>query len=114
MITLKDNLVKIKVLSPALGYIFYKLTIFHDEKMSPHPENLVITSINDGVHMQGSKHYTDEAIDLRSKNFEIDEQKVEFALRFQDYLGPKFRVLLENYAGENEHFHVQVRRGMKF
>lgn len=114
MITLKDKSVTIKELTPALGYIFYKLAIFHDEKMSPQPDELVITSINDGKHMANSKHYTNEAIDLRSKNFETDAHKVEFSLRFQDFLGDKFRVLLENYAGPNEHFHIQVRRGMSF
>ena len=106
MITLKSTAVHLKVVTPALSFILYKLAIFHAEKMVTQPENLVITSINDGAHSPGSKHYTNEAIDLRSKNFTQHTDKVLFALSFQDYLGPKFRVLLENLDTENEHFHI--------
>ena len=114
MITLKNTTVHLKVLTPALAWIFYKLSLFHEEKMATQPNELVITSINDSVHMPGSKHYSNEAIDLRSQNFSNHQEKIMFAMSFQDYLGPKFRVLLENLDTPNEHFHIQVKKGMSF
>lgn len=114
MITVKNSTVHLKVLTPALAWIFYKLSLFHEERLSPQPNELVITSINDSVHTPGSKHYSNEAIDLRSHSFLTDEHKIMFAMRFQDYLGPKFRVLLEHIGEDNEHFHIQVKKGMSF
>jgi hypothetical protein len=114
LIILKSKEVRLKVLSPTLAYIFYKLSEFHEKKLGPQPNDLVITSINDSVHMPGSKHYTNEAIDIRSQSFNSDTNKIEFALTLQDFLGPKFKVLLENLNQVNEHFHVQVRRDTKF
>ena len=112
MITTKSRDVRLKVLSPALAYIFYKLEEFH-RTFGP-IDNLVITSINDGAHGPGSRHYTDEAIDIRSKNFPSEAVKREFRMELEAYLGPKFRVLYESAGLDNQHFHVQVRKGMRF
>lgn len=114
MIILKSEEVRLKVLSPALAHIFYQLSEFHEKRLASQPDELVITSINDSNHMVGSKHYINEAIDLRSKNFKTTSDKIEFALKFQDFLGSKFRIILEYLDKDNEHFHIQVRRGLKF
>lgn len=115
MILTKSAKVRLKVLSPALAWIFYRLELFHSQKLARQPENLTITSINDGVHSPNSRHYTDEAIDIRTHNFESTEQKRIFASRLEEYLGvTKFRVLLENVGQSNEHIHVQVRKGETF
>jgi hypothetical protein len=114
MISTKSNSVIFTELTPALAYILYSLEKFHRRNVVPQPDLLVITSINDGVHSTNSRHYKNEAIDLRSKNFLTREMKRKFRSEFELYLGPKFRVLLENLGTENEHFHIQVRKGQEF
>ena len=77
----------------------------------------VITSINDGAHKNGSKHYSDRAVDLRTKHLPGEAEKVSFALemkRLLDTLG--FDVILEYLSGANEHLHVEFdpKAGEKF
>lgn len=73
--------------------------------------DLVITSGNDSRHGANSRHYVDEAIDVRSHNFASRAAKREFRATFEAALGPQFRVLLECEGTANEHFHAQVRKG---
>jgi len=75
------------------------------------PEDLVITSANDSTHSPTSRHYRDEALDIRSKSFPTRASKDLFRMTLQARLGPKFTVLFENEGGEQEHFHAQVRKG---
>ena len=75
------------------------------------PPELVITSINDSTHGPTSRHYRNEALDLRSKNFSGRGAKRLFRSLFEQSLGPKFRVLLEAEGTDNEHFHAQIRKG---
>lgn len=112
MVKTKSGNVRLVVLTPALAHIFWRLEMFHRE-FGP-VEDLVITSINDGTHKQDSRHYTNEAIDLRSKNFPSESLKLDFRRELEEFLGPKFRVLFENARTDNEHFHIQVRKGMRF
>lgn len=113
MISTKSAKVRFKNLTPAMAWMLYRLEQFH-RVMKGFPLDLVITSMNDGQHMEGSRHYTDEAIDLRTHNFESREQKIEFCMRFGDFLGPKFRILFENEGMPTEHIHIQVRKGFTF
>lgn len=89
------------------------LTVLHDLRTHPDvpPSGLVITSANDSGHMAGSRHYTDEAIDVRSKTFASTAAKLRFRRDFEAALGASFRVLLEGPGTDNEHFHAQVRKG---
>lgn len=75
---------------------------------------LVVTSISDSQHSPNSRHYRNEAIDIRSKNFPTRESKRQFRAFYEMLLGPNFRVLLEAEGTPNEHFHAQVRKGMTF
>lgn len=75
---------------------------------------LVITSANDGQHMPTSRHYRDEALDIRSKTFASNAGKYRFRSDFERALGPQFRVILEGLGTENEHFHAQVRKGHEY
>lgn len=72
-----------------------------------YPYDIVITSAADGKHMKTSKHYTYQALDVRSKYFTKAEKQ-----RFKDllaaFLGKKYLVLLENEGQPNEHFHVEL------
>ncbi len=73
----------------------------------------VITSGNDSAHMKGSRHFSDEAIDVRTKTF-TSAYKRTLRKRFEDALGPQFRVLLEGEGTTNEHMHAQVKKGTVF
>lgn len=113
----KSRAVTFTELTPALLHIFNTLS-----KLAPIdlPKELVITSINDGQHMVGSKHYTNQAIDLRSHNFANRDARRRFRQRLEDALNAhpvsanRFRVLLESEGKDNEHFHIQVAKGKQF
>jgi len=115
MIKFKSGSVNIKVFTPALSLILYRLEFFHRNRLTEQPEDIVITSVNDSVHGENSKHYIDQAIDIRSKNFPSSAAKAEFRKEFERVLGPdEFTVIIENLGTENEHFHVQVKKGRTF
>lgn len=68
--------------------------------------DLFITSGNDGVHMRGSKHYEDAALDFRTKNLsKID--KYRFKSTLAERLGKGYDLVLEDEGGPNEHLHVE-------
>lgn len=60
---------------------------------------LLVTSARDGKHMDGSKHYTGEAVDLRSRNL---PDAVSMRNQLQHELGPDFDVILER-----DHIHIE-------
>ena len=55
-------------------------------------EDLIITSTYEGTHSPGSKHYANDAIDIRKS---IISQKATLIL-LDDVLGPDFFILEEN------------------
>jgi hypothetical protein len=71
------------------------------------PKDVVVTSVNDGTHMPGSKHYTDEAVDVRSKNFPNRETKDIFVQRVLTRLGSDYQGFIEAEGTANEHFHFE-------
>lgn len=99
---------------PAMVHMLTILRLASETYPEVPDQTLVVTSANDGAHAQGSRHYTNEAIDVRSKNFATVEAKQAFAARLQHALGEQFTVLLEDLGGNNEHFHCQVRKGHVF
>jgi len=101
--------VRVVAFTPALLRILSELDAICRED-GPWPTELVITSINDSTHMKGSRHYTNEAVDIRTHNFSKREYRQMFREHLQNKLGPQFTVLLEAEGGENEHIHAQVRR----
>lgn len=113
-IKLKSKSVIFTELTPSLAYILYALERFHRSKRVPQPVDLIITSMNDSSHSVNSRHYRNEAIDIRSKNFSDNEEKEIFRKEFELTLGPFFTVILENLGRETEHFHVQVKKGLSF
>ena len=60
-----------------------------------------ITSVNDGTHMQGSKHYSNEALDLRTRDFPVEEHKL-VRDSLAKILGPEYDVVLEK-----DHIHLE-------
>ncbi len=64
------------------------------------------TSIMDGVHGKGSRHYWGDAVDFRTRH--IARQKLtELTDRCREYLGAGFDVVLEDVDGPQEHLHVE-------
>lgn len=127
MIKTKSSNVRLVGLTAGLAWILYALEEFHRSSTLAMPEHLIITSINDGVHSPNSRHYTNEAIDIRSHNFSSREAKRAFRQSFEEFLNyhpiltsyipirnNKFRILFENVGKTNEHFHVQVLKGESY
>lgn len=76
--------------------------------------DLVITSGCDGAHSgPNDPHHRGEAYDVRSHEFEQDTKDKVLA-SFIRILGPEFYAFLEAPATDNEHFHVQVRKGATY
>lgn len=104
--------VRIKGITPALLRILrgvYTVSCALTE-----PPTVVITSINDSQHSPTSRHYRDEAVDLRSKSFPSPAAKSLFATALRAELGPAFTVLFEGAGTPNEHWHVQVRKSTTY
>ncbi len=69
-------------------------------------EELLVTSGNDSVHMVGSKHYTDEALDFRTKTLTTAE-KHALAVTVRGRLGRNYDVILESEGQPSEHLHIE-------
>ncbi len=119
MILFKDD-VRVKRLTPALLRI---LTVLFQEHTRPavagrfqrQPDDLVITSINDSrSHMKTSRHYVDEAIDLRTHNFPSRDARRQFRQHLAAALGDQFTVMFENAGTPNEHIHIQPKKGTTY
>ena len=66
----------------------------------------VVTSANDGEHMEGSKHYTGAAFDFRTKHSAGLGKGIAGACKMK--LGPLgFDVVFEHEGQPNEHLHVE-------
>lgn len=113
MVIFKDS-VRLKVWTPAISYILDCIEDISIRKYPWAPPDFVITSVNDGDHLPNSRHYTNEAIDIRSKNFRSIDDKDYFRHFLSHKLGPKFTVLFEYIGTDKEHFHVQVKKGEIF
>jgi hypothetical protein len=68
---------------------------------------LVVTSVVDGLHMEGSKHYTGEAFDCRSKHLPDYETKLRVLGALEAILGRDYDVILERRGDPSEHFHIE-------
>jgi hypothetical protein len=90
--------------------IFYALCLLDEDPVDGQPEDLVITSLNDSTHAKMSKHYVNQAADVRSKSFRDEKAKAAFVSQLKATLGPGFTVLYEMPGGDSEHFHVQRAR----
>lgn len=75
-------------------------------------QDMLITSGNDGTHMKGSKHYTDEALDMRSHQLTTENtQAIIRVLRRR--LGKDYQVILESVTLPNEHIHIEYDPSVK-
>ena len=63
--------------------------------------DMVITSGNDSRHLPGSKHYTDEALDFRTKTLTKTQQRA-LTDTVKRRLGRHYDVILES-----DHLHIE-------
>ena len=78
-----------------------------DENFRP-----LITSANDYEgHATHSAHYSGAAVDFRIKDMGSLEERKELVNLIREELGNRFTVLHEDIGKDNEHLHVQLRRG---
>ena len=84
-----------------------------------YPGVLLVTSANESQHMTGSRHFSDEALDWRTKGPEENSmrsraRKLRFRKRFAELLGDRFTVMLEGSGQVHEHLHSQVKKGGQY
>lgn len=99
--------------SHALCEILAAISTFEQE----FSQVLVITSVSDGKHMKGSRHYKFEAADVGTHNLrpELQPEKGPTVVNaLQGLLGPRFSVFFEDIGTPNEHIHIQVRKGTTY
>jgi len=56
------------------------------------PYNITITSGTDGKHMVGSKHYSGNALDIRTFSFQSTKDRDMFIARLNTRLGPQYDI----------------------
>lgn len=120
-VVFKDNC-RFKVMTPALLFMIGHLNkIMSDIPSIP---DLMITSVNDSGHSINpqSRHYTDEAIDVRTHNFTDTMQKMTFLNQITSRMNTDPEALVANcFWGQiedlntpNEHCHLQVTMGKHY
>lgn len=118
-VTFKNNC-RFKRITPALIHFLHCI----HEVQNKHDwlPNLVITSANDSNHVENSRHYLDEAWDIRTHYFVSLMEKEKFMAALSLYLNHSDRCLREGafYVSlhspntPNEHIHVQVKKGQTY
>ena len=68
--------------------------------------DMLITSGNDGAHMDGSRHYAGDALDARTKHL-AGGAKHDLRAAVQKRLGKRYQAILEHLGKPNEHLHVE-------
>jgi hypothetical protein len=64
------------------------------------------------AHGQDDPHTQGFAIDVRSKNLPSDEIRHEVLYELRSSLGEDYTVLLEYEGQDNEHYHIQIKKGL--
>lgn len=70
----------------------------------------VITSANDSTHGVNSLHYTDCALDFRSKHVTTMSEKQNILTEIKQRLTSDFDVLFENIGTPSEHYHIEYQK----
>ena len=103
MIYFKDG-VRIKILLPEIWTLF---PILDEIWRVTAEKNPTITSANDSKHKLQSKHYVNQALDIRSKDLS-EQQKDQILEELKKRLNPiGYDVILEGRGSSWEHYHVE-------
>lgn len=107
-VRLKDNVrPRNLVILAAACNVFSEMQAALTPMFRDFPAELWITAGIDGKHKENSKHYSGNALDLRSKAFPSVALKQKFARELSKRLGPDYQVILEDLNGPNEHIHAE-------
>lgn len=91
--------VKIQGTRPEILFAIFVAEGIYKEKK----EEVVVTSLNDGVHSKGSLHYAGLAADLRTSFFTIQDQQI-VTTKLIAALGDGYDVVLED-----DHIHIEFQ-----
>lgn len=103
----KDNSVQLNLNAQIIqGYFHFELIA---AKVAPDVEATVTSgSEPETKHKKGSKHYTGDAVDIRSKTFTTDQKrKIINAFYNVRELRLNFDLILEGEGKVYEHFHLE-------
>ncbi len=100
MIRLKGNVICPKVL------IILAATVNAHTELKLESD-VVVTSANDSQHMQGSRHYRDEALDFRVHGLSSKQMR-DWRDVIARRLGSGYRAILESEGTSNAHLHIEV------
>lgn len=118
---LKDSSVEVANLAPELRAA---LATMRDVLSALSAGPLVITSGNDGIHLPGSRHYVDDAVDVRSLHIRSREQREAIGKAVARAIGarlklsggppvgtdPGLMLWVEERPDAVPHFHLQIFR----
>lgn len=68
-----------------------------------HDQTVWVTSANDSTHMKGSKHYVNEAFDIRTFNLMDHDAVSEWVRKMKESLGVNYDIVLEK-----DHIHIEL------
>lgn len=98
----KNESITLEKLNPIFTKPLQEFDLMHKSMTG---EQVVITSANDGKHMKGSKHYTNDAVDIRSWHYDHmnSDARSDFWFKtFEIFPGSKF-----DFLHEKDHFHLE-------
>lgn len=98
------------IITPALLHILAVV----EEYARYHEYTVIVLSGTDSAHALYSGHQRGEAINVRCRDLITREDQREFLAEILSRLGPEFQGAHEHVGQANEHYHLQLRRGIAF
>lgn len=104
-IAVKNSTVRVANLSQGIVNAFDEIHLIAKAKGFPAP---LVTSGNDSEHSRGSKHFSNDAIDIRcnSANGMTKSKCISYVQSMKAALGPRYDVIYEDYGNSNSHIHI--------
>jgi hypothetical protein len=96
-VRLKDASVKLD----GANWRIWQAAIITESVLKKFGAELVLTSVNDGKHMDGSLHYKGCAFDVRT--WQISGREMQVVAELKTALGQDFDVVLEK-----DHIHIEL------
>jgi len=98
------------IITPALLHLLATV----EEYARYHDYTVIVLSSTDGAHAVYSGHARGEAIDFRCRDLITARDQHQFLADLLTRLGPEFHGSHEHPGRPNEHYHLQLRRGVTF